>query len=201
MNYIDKLFTKLQNPIVNRFKLHILKHHSDLLLSEYYQKIEVCVRQYCRVLPPHISHSEFDDLLNIAKLEFLETLKVWDLDKSNAVWPLAKLRVVGAMRDHIRYITKSNPTGFYEWVADAAYMVQLSTQSARFEKQIEDGIDLNNLMEVLDYRERKIVLDHTKEDMTFKEIGSSLGVSESQVSRIFKKSLDKMRKVLRKAGE
>ena len=73
-----------------------------------------------------------------------------------------------------------------------------TNKRADFEKNIENGMQLNQAMKVLAFREKKIVVYHSKEDLTFKQIGEKLGVSESQISRIYKKALEKLKKELSK---
>ncbi len=51
-------------------------------------------------------------------------------------------------------------------------------------------------MQVLSEREKLVVISHAKDDLTFKEIGDKINVSESQISRIYKKALEKIRKTV-----
>jgi RNA polymerase sigma factor (sigma-70 family) len=52
-------------------------------------------------------------------------------------------------------------------------------------------------MECLNSREIKIVNMHVKEDLTFQQISQQMGISESQISRIYKKSIEKVRKQIK----
>jgi hypothetical protein len=126
----------------------------------------------------------------------LETVKVWVPSRCPDIWPLARARIVGAMKDHIRFITRADPSRLYDWVTDAAYILMAIQDRADFENEIETGVQLQEAMKVLSMRERKIVLSHTKDDLTFKQIGELIGVSESQISRIYKKAIEKLRKVI-----
>ena len=67
---------------------------------------------------------------------------------------------------------------------------------ADFRQIVETGETLNKAMEVLSEREKKIIIAHTKGDLTFKQIGEKLDISESQTSRIYKQCIEKMRKAL-----
>ena len=164
------------------------------ILRFYTVKVDYVVSKYAKYLPNYVVESEIDDLKTVAKLELLETLKVWDPGKGEDIWPLAQQRIIGAMKDHIRYITKSDPSRFYEWVSDAAYFYMAVKDRADFATEIENGMELNEALKVLDYRERKIIIMYTKKDMTFKEIGIKLDVSESQISRIYKRAIEKLKK-------
>ena len=102
------------------------------------------------------------------------------------------------MKDHVRYITKTDPSRLYDWVADAAYMYMTVNKRADFTKKIETGDELNSAMKILNERERRIIIMHTKSDLTFKIIGSQLGISESQISRIYKGAITKLKNELSK---
>ena len=151
---------------------------------------------YVRQLPQHVGQSESDDLKTIAQLEFIETYKAWQPTDNQDIWPLAYTRITGAMKDHIRYITKSDPSRIYDWINDAAYIYMATEKDNSFEKEIESGIQLNKAMECLNPREKSIVINYTKQDLTFGQIGQEIGVSESQVSRIYKNALKKMKEAL-----
>lgn len=193
---LDQLWEEIQEPVQNLAKKHLLTRHMDWIFKMYGARIDYIVRQYARYLPYHVSGSEAEDLSTIAQLEFIETVKVWNIAKNDSIWPLARMRMVGAMKDHIRYVTKSDPTRLYDWINNAAEVFMMVNDRADFENSIESGIELNNAMKTLTQREQQIVLNHTRKDLTFKQIGDAIGVSESQVSRIYKKSIQKLKKIL-----
>jgi len=70
--------------------------------------------------------------------------------------------------------------------------------SSSFESEIETGIELGKAMQALTERERKIIIAHTKDDLTFKRIGDMIGVSESQISRIYSKAIKTLKVELSK---
>ncbi len=192
----EKIWKKISQKVLNTIKIYVLQHYISEILDYFLPKIDIVVKGYSKHLPPYVAQSERDDLRTLAQLEFIETLKVWDPDKSQDLWPLAHARIIGAMRDHIRYITKSDPSRFYEWITDAAYLYMTINNRADVETHIETGMQLNQAMNTLTSRERKIVIAHTKEDQTFKRIGDQMGISESQISRIYKKAIQKIKKTL-----
>jgi len=49
-------------------------------------------------------------------------------------------------------------------------------------------------MKTLTTREKKVVISYVYEDITFKAIGERINVSESQVSRIYKTAIEKVKK-------
>ncbi len=191
---VEKIWETITTPVLNNIKVHLLQYHVSDILRFYTVKVDYVVSKYAKYLPNYVVESEIDDLKTVAKLELLETLKVWDPGKGEDIWPLAQQRIIGAMKDHIRYITKSDPSRFYEWVSDAAYFYMAVKDRADFATEIENGMELNEALKVLDYRERKIIIMYTKKDMTFKEIGIKLAVSESQISRIYKRAIEKLKK-------
>ena len=194
-------FKTLSEPLYNNMKIYLLEYHLDDILKLYRNKLDIVVKSYARHLPNHVVDSEIDDLKTVAQLELVETIKVWDPSNHPKVWPLAQARIQGAMKDHIRFITRTDPSRIYDWVKDAAYMYQTVNKRADFETTVETGDELNTAMTCLTDRERTIVLHHTHQDMTFKQIGAQISVSESQVSRIYKKALAKLKKALSQDSE
>ncbi len=193
---LTQVWEQIGDPVLNVVKSYLLRHHSEDILYYYGTKLDYLVKRYARSLPYHVAQSEGDDLQNLAKLEFLETVKSWSPLRSMDIWPLAQARVLGALKDHIRYITKSDPSRFYDWVTEAAYVYMATEERSDFEHHIENGIQLNQVMKVLSPREKQVVVAHTKEDLTFKQIGQNLNISESQISRIYKKALEKIQKTV-----
>ncbi len=196
MESVDRLWLEIEPSVTNRVKIAILNRHADAVLSKFNAKLDSISKRYAKHLPLHVAESERDDLKTIAQLELLETLKVWLPSRNRDFWPLAQARIIGAMKDHIRYISKSDPSRFYDWITDAAYVYMAINDRADFQDTIENGIQLTDALRVLTPRERDVVLQHTKDDLTFRQIGESIGVSESQVSRIYKKSIEKIQKKL-----
>ncbi|MEK9657526.1 MAG: sigma-70 family RNA polymerase sigma factor [bacterium] len=193
---VDSIWNDISIPVMNHLKIYLLKNHIYDILSAFESKIQIEVSRYLRQLPRHVVVSETDDLHTIAQLEFIETIKVWDKALNADVWPLARRRILGAMKDHIRYITRTDPSRIYEWVADATYLYEVVEEQASFSSKIETDIQLTQAMKVLGFREKRVVVAHTKDGLTFKEIGRSIGLSESQVSRIYKKAIEKMRSIV-----
>ncbi len=190
---LASVWAEMGEAIVNNIKVHVLKNHVTDVVEHVNPKIDYLVRRYARFLPRFVAESEMDDLKTVSQLEFIETLKVWVPDRNTDIWPLAQARILGAMKDHIRHITRSDPSRFYDWVADAAHLYLTVNNRADFETSVEDGVQLSQAMEVLSERERKILIAHVKDDLTFKDIGLRLGISESQTSRIYKKCLEKLK--------
>lgn len=193
---LDERFGENEVAIINAIKVCLLKKYSESILAHFQKKIDYLVNKYVRNLPSHVGVSESEDLQTIAILEFFETIKAWDPRRNADVWPLAYSRINGAMRDHIRYVTKSDPSRFYEWVSDAAHLYLTVNQDNSFESKIESSDQLSRAMARLSPRDKRVVMAYIKEDKTFAEIGEEFDISESHVSRVYKKAIEEIKKSL-----
>jgi RNA polymerase sigma factor (sigma-70 family) len=192
-----ELWAKAEDPVIASIKKHLLGTYPGEIMEHFQKKVNGLVGSYARHLPPHVGDAERDDLSNIANIELMETIKSWDPRKNEDIWPLAYSRIHGAMRDHIRYVTKSDPTRFQEWVSEAAYMYLSVEKAPQFESKVESGVQLAEAMRALTDIERKVVIWHIKKDKTFREIGEVVQRSESQVSRIYAGAVQKLKKMLK----
>ena len=181
-------------------KRHLTTTYSDEILTKYSTKINSLVTCYFSSLPPHVVNTEGDDLANVARIEFFETIKAWDPDRNQDVWPLAFSRITGAMRDQIRYITKASPARLYNWITDAAYVYMSIEEENSFESKVEASVVIDEAMNKLERKERFIVVSRFKHDKTFKEIGDLIGLSESQTTRVYKTAMDLLKKIILEKG-
>ncbi len=195
---IEVVWDKMGKGILNHIKVHLLTYYVSDIILFFRTPIDVVVKKYARHLPDHVVDSEIDDLKTIAQLEFLETIKVWDPEINENIWPLAYQRIVGAMKDHIRYVTRSDPARIYDWMTEAAEVYLSVEERADFVHKFDNGDQLNRAMVGLTDREKHIVLQHTRSELTFKMIGDQMDISESQISRIYKKAIEKLKKELQK---
>ncbi|OGI09861.1 MAG: hypothetical protein A2Y40_08465 [Candidatus Margulisbacteria bacterium GWF2_35_9] len=185
------------NIIVSDLKDYLIHHYSELIFGEFQHKIDMLVMNYSRKLPSFIKYSEHDDLLSIARIEFIQTIRSWDPISNPAVWPFAYSRINGAMRDHIRYLTKADPSRLYNWIADAAYMyLAINNNRTEFASKVEDGVVLKEAMKQLTEMEQKVIKLKSVKDLTLNEVGENVGLSESQVSRIYRTAIEKLKKIL-----
>ena len=112
------------------------------------------------------------------------------------MWPLAYMRINGAMKDHIRYISKSDPTRFYDWVTDAANLYLAVNHDNAYESSIENSTELERALTHLNNKEKTIVKLYINQDLTFGEIAKRISLSESQISRIYKGAVKKIKAIL-----
>lgn len=199
-NSADSVWQAIEEKVLNNIKFYILKTFPAQILHHFNPKLTAIVKQYGRYLPNFVAQNEIQDLKTIAQLEFLETLKVWNPNKHSDIWPLAYARINGAMKDHIRYITKSDPSNIYDWVTDAAYFYLTLNRDTQHDREIENSLQLKEVLNCLPEREKRIVIDHIYRDQTFQQISQKIQVSESQISRIYKKALEKIKKELAKSA-
>ena len=192
----NDIWKLIELPIVNSIKVHYLTLYIEQLLLNYDKQINFLVAKYKRHLPHHISLTEGEDLLTIAQLEFIETFKAWKPIKNEDIWPLAYTRINGAMKDHIRYISKADPTRFYDWVVDAANLYLAVNNDNSHELNIENNTELERALKKLNQKEKTIIKLYINEDQTFKSISQKIGLSESQISRIYKEATKKIKNIL-----
>ena len=165
------IWDRVSEPVLNNIKIILLKKYVPDILHFYADRIQIVVKKYAKHLPGYVVSSEIDDLYTIAQLEFIETLKSWTPDPQTGIWPLAQARILGAMKDHIRYITKSDPSRFYEWITDAAYMIMTVQKESDFSQNIDFSEKLNDIMKGVSEKERKVIIAYTQHELTFQKIG------------------------------
>lgn len=199
-NLVDEEFYyQKQTEIAKDIVSYIVFKYDKNLFESFDYKLNRLVQNYLRKLPGFIKSSDQDDLMNIARLEFLQTLRLWDPVENSVVWPFAYSRVNGAMRDHIRFLTKADPTRVYNWVSDAAYMyLSINKNQNEFSGKVEDRVTLLHALESLNDLEKKVVKLKSMDDLTLVEIGKRVSLSESQVSRIYRNAVEKLKKILTK---
>lgn len=197
MKKID-IFNKFSSVIFNNIKVYLLRFKLQEIFDHFRIKLSGEINKYARNLPSHVVSSEIEDLRVVAQLELIESFKVWNKSINPDLWPLARRRISGAMKDHIRFITRTDPSRVYDWVAEATYIHEIVESSKTFAHKIENEMQLNDIMEILSLREKRVVDAYIRLELNFKEIGSLLSVSESQASRIYKQSILKMQKAIKK---
>ncbi len=192
-----KIWEKIESHVLMDLKEYLIGKYDSILFEEFHSKIENVVANYARHLPNHIRNNERDDLKNIARMEFLSALRSWDPKRCD-IWPFAYTRINGAMKDHLRFLTKADPSRIYDWITSAANLYMIINHHEGFEKKIENGLTLNKAIKTLSPNEQHVVIMRYKEDLTFKEIADRMNLSESHVSRLYKDSLGKLKKILSK---
>ena len=151
---LETIWKTIEHPILNIIKIHYLEKYMETLILTYEQQVGFLINKYKRHLPQHISLVEGDDLTTIAQLELIETFKAWNPNKNPDIWPLAYTRINGAMKDHIRYISKSDPTRFYDWINNAASLYLAINNDNSHETKIENNVELERALKELNEKEK-----------------------------------------------
>jgi len=193
---IDNVWKKIGSKIINYVKVVVLEKHLEVVNEFFLERLTIIIRRYSRTLPLHVLDTEGEDLKTIAQLELIESIKAWDPINNDEVWPLAQMRMLGAMRDHIRYLSKADPTRVYEWVNDQASNYINSKTPVDHSTSFAMKDEIKQAMKQLEQREQFIIYAHVKLDLTFKVIGKRIDLSESQVSRVYKKAISKLKKII-----
>ena len=193
---IDNVWKKIGSKIINYVKVVVLEKHLEVVNEFFLERLTIIIRRYSRTLPLHVLDTESEDLKTIAQLELIESIKAWDPINNDEVWPLAQMRMLGAMRDHIRYLSKADPTRVYEWVNDQASNYINSKTPVDHSTSFAMKDEIKQAMKQLEQREQFIIYAHVKLDLTFKVIGKRIDLSESQVSRVYKKAISKLKKII-----
>lgn len=203
MNYEEldlkdfKLSEDILRQVLEDLKDYMIHFYSSQLFENYEYKIMRLVYNYLRKLPGFIKTTDQDDLMNIARMEFIQTFRAWNPLANPMIWPFAYSRINGAMRDHIRYLTKADPSRVYSWVTDAAYMyIAMNKNQSEFSGRVEEKVTLTEAMKNLNEVERKIVSLKIVKDLTLIDIGTEVGLSESQVSRLYRGAVEKLKKLI-----
>jgi RNA polymerase sigma factor (sigma-70 family) len=186
---------EVEDRIVSLLREEFLKHSHETL-ERYRKQIEATVKWYVSSLPRHIAKSEADDLESEAKIAFVDCLKTWDPRKGE-LWPYVSVRLKGSMQDYLRKRGGDPVAGLYEYVTSAANVYMAFNRKEIAHEEVDKLLHLDSAMKDFSEKERAVVEGYYKKDLTFKEIGEDIDLSESQVSRICKDATLKLKKLLR----
>lgn len=186
---------EVEDRIVSILREEFLKHSHETL-TRYQKQIEATVKWYVSSLPRHIAKSEADDLESEAKIAFVDCLKTWDPRKGE-LWPYVSVRLKGSMQDYLRKRGGDPVAGLYEYVTSAANVYMAFNRKEIAHEEVDKLLHLDSAMKDFSDKEKAVVEGYYKKDLTFKEIGEDIDLSESQVSRICKDATLKLKKILR----
>ena len=186
---------EVEDRIVSLIREQFLKYSSETL-EKYKNQIESTVRWYVSTLPRHIASSEARDLEQEAKIAFVDCLKTWDPRKGD-LWPYVSVRLKGSMQDYLRKRGGDPVAGLYEFISSAATVYMAFNRKEIVHEEVDKLLHVDSAMKDFSDKEKAVIENYYKKDMTFKEIGKDIGLSESQVSRICKDATLKLKKALR----
>ncbi len=183
-----------KDKIVHLLRLHFLKY-SDEVIEKYKNQIDATIKWYINNLPANVAKSETEDLKSEAKMAFLEALKTWDPRKGD-LWNYVSIRLKGSMQDYLRKRGSDPVTGIYDWVTQAANVYLAFNKEVAHVETTEAATQIDSALNGLAENERVVITGYYQDDKTFKEIGTEIGLSESQVSRICKGATQKLKRML-----
>ena len=121
------------------------------------------------------------------------------LNKNGEELTITKLsQILNVSKEEIAAAIESNNTVNYIYSVEGAndderMLLEKIGDTKDEYNNLVDKITLNELINNLDEREKKVVLLRYYKDQTQAQVGKTLGITQVQVSRIEKKVLDKMR--------
>lgn len=186
---------EVEDRIMALIREEFLKHSAETL-EKYQRQIEATVRWYVSTLPRHIAKHEADDLESEAKIAFVECLKTWDPRKGE-LWTYVSVRLKGSMQDYLRKRGGDPVAGLYEYITSAAGVYMAFNKKEIAHEEVDKLIHLESAMKDFSEKEQAVIEGYYKKDLTFREIGEDIGLSESQVSRICKDATVKLKKLLK----
>jgi RNA polymerase sigma-B factor len=167
------------------------------------------------------SHESLDDLVQVASVGLLKAIDRFDSTRGIAFSAFAVPTMLGEIRRHVRDRTiaqiaaavgASAEDVLEALQAGGSYRARSFDASGRGDRyaptvgaslgveedgfeRAEDRATLQALMELVSPREREVLRLRFVEDMTQAEIGAVIGVSQMQVSRIIRSTLERLRAV------
>ena len=178
--------------------------YRDELIVEYAQLVKLVAGRLNMYLGYNV---EYDDLVGYGIFGLIDAIDKFDYGKNVKFETYASLRIRGAILDQIRKM---------DWIPRSLRQKQKRIEAAMAKIESETGhiasdeelaaeleITIEELKKMmvraidsLTEKERSVVVLYYYEDMTLKEISLTLEVSESRVSQLHTKALNKMKKIL-----
>jgi RNA polymerase sigma-B factor len=145
----------------------------------------------------------FDDLVQVGTIGLIKAVDGFRPDRGNSLAAYAVPTIVGELRRHTqrrRLPARTSMRASGPVVAPPALSLDddelEAPESANALEQGEDRVLLRACFRALTKRERRIVALRYYRDLSEARIGAEVGLSQVQVSRVLKSSLEKMRNAL-----
>jgi RNA polymerase sporulation-specific sigma factor len=144
-----------------------------------------------------------DDLINIGTIGLIKAVDKYDIEKNVKLATFATVCIENQIRMYLRRNKKHNRTMSFEEPicinidGDKLLLIDtLVSDDNIVETEIIKKIrihEVKNALNLLDDKQKKVIVLRYLEYMTQKEIGNILGISQSLVSRIEKEALKKIK--------
>lgn len=173
--------------------------------------------------------TDLDDLTSCASMALMDCVERFEPGRGVLFTTWAPMRLHGAALDHIRSMDwvprlerkaqrkgKVNPVAMTSLEADRNFATSQTSNynfdTTSFRDAVTDGrkservVNLNNreffdeACKSLNQRDRMLVIAYYQDDLTMKEIGSALGLSESRVSQCHSDILRRLKKHWKQHG-
>lgn len=148
---------------------------TDELILNYLPLAEKLARIKSRTTPKSV---HYEDLKSAAYLGLVDAARKFDDKRNVAFHSYAKMRIIGEMQDYLRQLAwgpRHNIKSVYS-IEDDMFSKTYKLPSEFFQKVTKS---LNKL-------EKSIIMMYYVEELSLKEIGLKIGVSESRVSQLLK---------------
>ncbi|HUI29771.1 MAG TPA: FliA/WhiG family RNA polymerase sigma factor [Candidatus Acidoferrales bacterium] len=134
-----------------------------------------------------------------------KSLSELDMDRIDGEQYAQAINMTVREFDRIKgYLANSEAVSLTKSIGDDMTLEDVVSGDSEVVEQYEDDETKEQLVEILKQlpeRERMVMTLYYYEEITFKEIGKILGISESRVSQIHSEVLDKVKDLFRKAVE
>jgi RNA polymerase sigma-B factor len=144
----------------------------------------------------------FDDLVQVGTIGLIKAVDGFRPDRGNSLAAYAVPTIVGELRRHTRRRLPARTSMRASGTVVAPSALSLdddaleAPEGANALEQGEDRVLLRACFRALTKRERRIVALRYYRDLSEARIGAEVGLSQVQVSRVLKSSLEKMRNAL-----
>lgn len=146
----------------------------EKLVLDYLPLANKLARQENERSPDHVT---LDEIRSAAYMGLVDAANKFDPEREIPFGPYARMRIVGEIRDHIRFLKK---------ISGSAMETDHPAPTLRDQSETEDFFVF--VSDVLGPSDGKMMHMYYVEDKTLGEIGLSRGVSESRISQIMKKN-------------
>ena len=177
---------------------------------QYLPLVERVAKRVARRLPRSVS---LDDLVGAGSLGLIDAVKRFDPERAPSFAAYAELRIRGAILDHLRsldWLPRSMRASVKRGESDAAVVSIDERDGVGFDgfagsspspvtvlERREQRADLAAAIAQLPERTRRVLALYYVDELTLKEVGEVLGVTESRVCQLHGEAVLRLRGALR----
>ena len=207
---------ELKQKQLNAYKSTIKKEQDEIVLK-YMPALRAMAFRLKERLPSSI---DVNDLISVGVEEMIKLSRKYDKEQNDSFWGYGKKRIYGSMLDYLRaldvvsrsdrklvksinteidnYFNTHEEEPSDEYLADKLNEDIEKIREARGVSGIITILPIDEQMELKDFDERDqmIVQLYYYEELNLKEISEIMNISESRISQIHKRLLDRIRRSL-----